>query len=1187
MALSTTSPAGVGERTAGGDATGGARAGRPGGVLLALLVAGLQVAFGQAPGEVVSKLDAWADLDDVLHVRWITSAPTKGVVEYGPTTQFGGVAAEDPSSLRGTTNNRDSGAGWASNHRADVRGIAAWPVCVRVAGEVRDGGRFESGAIKVERAARPSGRTARGVVPISVHSGGWDLPRVPVTVGVPFAAGELAAAANVRVLADGREIPSQSKAAVRWRVDNTVKWLRLDFLAPAAAAKVVLEYGADVSPRDYGPAVDVRARVGAELPLEPRLTDSDGKSYRAKVEEAGLEEQGPVKSVLRFRGCHAAADGSRLFAFTMRVHCWAWDDGVRVDYTFGNDNVASELTSIRALTLVRKGVRSDRVTVGVGDDKAVLLKGEAVLQREDFEWVKLPRGGKGRRLTGVADLGRGGSVIVRDFWQQWPISMALSEEGAVVGLCPSLPQGFYANRKDEDKLYYHVRDGLHTFRQGLSKTWEIWLAPAATSGALVKERPAASVPPEWIEDSGALRRIAVAVRGQFTGYDEALAKGVTRFPAKRDAAREYGMMNFGDWYGERRWNWGNLEYDLGHAFLTQFARTGTPGFYRRAEEILRHQRDIDTRHYAKDPRRIGQQWTHCMGHTAGYYPADHKNMKVYASRGWSDNRGHIWAQGMFEHYLLGGDVRSWETARLIADWAAGPQTTNFRFGNAREPGWMTKLVMSAYYATDDPYYLNAATIMLDKVREASLATGDRGFFHHKLPHGHCNCDEARKHYGEAGFMLGVLMTGMKMYYDATGDDRVADDIAKIARFIVAATWVPERLCFRYTPCPNTGASVGSAWIKLEGLAFGARRTGDKELANVCRSALAAAWKALPSSGKSAGYVLCSSAQALEEVAHLPGGDFAEYRAEIERMLKSPARRLLPTNVPNPDFETETAGWPSRGWAIEQDTEVKHSGRASLRISGRRSGCNEYVNTTYDTSGSPYEIVWLEPGATYRLMAWLRVGRISPGAPGPSLRLAFRDDTGTRGSKGTNAYDLTRLGTWQKLSADIAIPEWNTRNYIALNTNNAGDIDVLMHFDDVSLVRSDRGTADWYETHRLDPAAAVLAEGAASRADPEQGGEEFLVGPGRAEWRVAVSAPAEYVLWAKLSAGAAVADVVVNESVKFGPVSVAESTWAVLGSVRLDAGQVVVTLPRLPAGARVGRLVLTSDPGSSLPRPSGE
>jgi len=101
----------------------------------------------------------------------------------------------------------------------------------------------------------------------------------------------------------------------------------------------------------------------------------------------------------------------------------------------------------------------------------------------------------------------------------------------------------------------------------------------------------------------------VASRAQFPGYDEALAAGIDRFLASRDGAREYGMMNFGDWYGERQWNWGNLEYDLGHGFLTQFVRSGKPSFFRRAEEAIRHQRDVDTRHHASDPRRVGQQWT--------------------------------------------------------------------------------------------------------------------------------------------------------------------------------------------------------------------------------------------------------------------------------------------------------------------------------------------------------------------------------------------------------------------------------------------------------------------------------------------------------------------------------------------------------------------------------------------------
>jgi len=32
--------------------------------------------------------------------------------------------------------------------------------------------------------------------------------------------------------------------------------------------------------------------------------------------------------------------------------------------------------------------------------------------------------------------------------------------------------------------------------------------------------------------------------------------------------------------GERTWNWGNLEYDLGHGLLTQFGAAAAPAFYR-------------------------------------------------------------------------------------------------------------------------------------------------------------------------------------------------------------------------------------------------------------------------------------------------------------------------------------------------------------------------------------------------------------------------------------------------------------------------------------------------------------------------------------------------------------------------------------------------------------------------------
>jgi hypothetical protein len=1141
------------------------------------------VALAQDP-PVVSRLDAWADLDQVVHVRWITAVPTKGRVEVQGAAGIARVVDEDADALRGTTNNRDAGTGWASNHRAEIAGVTAWPLRLRLKGTSSTGVEFESQPVSVERAKAPAGRTQRAQIAVSVDPGDWTLSQLPLTFGVPFPPGELADPASLRLLGpDGAEIPCQVALVGRWRADQSVRWLRLDTLVPVAARALTVEYGSAVTRREAGPAL--AAPPAALAALAAVLTAPDGKAYRGTIDETATEAAGPVKTVLRAHGHYAADDGAKLCAFTARLTVWAGSGLQRLDYTFENDRAAEELTAIRSLVLEpMRGGGAAPLKVLTEAGELALTKGSRVLQREDFEWLQEPGGAKGKRLPGVVLTGAAnGAVVMRDFWQSWPASIAAADGTAAFGLCPELPNGFYAGRKDEEKLYYQIRDGLHTFRQGFTRTWEFWLiaADAAVATSLTGERPVAALPPEWLENSGVFQQLAISVRDQFRDYDEAVARGIDGYLANRDASREYGMMNFGDWFGERRLNWGNLEYDLGHGFLTQFMRTGNPAFFRRAEECVRHERDVDTRHYASDPRRVGQQWTHSMGHTAGYYPKGYQDMEIYSSPGWSDNRGHIWAQGMFEHYLLGGEPRSWETARLIADWAAGPQTTNFTFGNARETGWMTKLVIAAYLATDDPFYLSAAKIMLDGEHAKSVASGDHGFYFHELQPGHCDCPKGEKHSGEANFMLGVLMTGMTLYYHATGDEQVAADIVKIARFCVESMWVPERLAFRYTSCPKTSPSAASAWIMMQGLAFAAHHANDEALATVCRQALAAAWSSLPSGGKSAGYVLCSSAQALEEIAKLKGVSFTDFRARIDRMLRNPGRRALPTNVPNPDFEITADGWPSRGIAAERVTSQKHSGAAALHIRGKLTGQGEYVNTRYDTSGDPAEILWLKPKQKYRLAGWLRVEQASPTTPAPSLRLTFRDATGSRTAATTPPYDLTKLGTWQRLTTEFELPEWNTRNYLALNTNSRAEVEIDMYLDDVSLTPVEAVGNDPYAYLRLDPAAATLSAGATLRKDKDVIDVVRLAGPGKAAWTATVEGPGRYTLWAVLDPGTRLAGVTVNGQALPAAEPPAEVTWVRLGALDLTAGAVSVELTKLPAVPAVHRLVLTDDPSSSL------
>ena len=64
-------------------------------------------------------------------------------------------------------------------------------------------------------------------------------------------------------------------------------------------------------------------------------------------------------------------------------------------------------------------------------------------------------------------------------------------------------------------------------------------------------------------------------------------------------------MNFGDWWGERQHNWGNLEYDDSHVFLRHFARTGDTTAWTAGDRGAKHYADVDTIHYHADPWRVG------------------------------------------------------------------------------------------------------------------------------------------------------------------------------------------------------------------------------------------------------------------------------------------------------------------------------------------------------------------------------------------------------------------------------------------------------------------------------------------------------------------------------------------------------------------------------------------------------
>ena len=134
--------------------------------------------------------------------------------------------------------------------------------------------------------------------------------------------------------------------------------------------------------------------------------------------------------------------------------------------------------------------------------------------------------------------------------------------------------------------------------------------------------------------------------------------------------------------------------------------------------------------------------------------------------------------------------------------------------------------------SDDPRYLNAAHLVFERVWERQEPGGG---WVRQLQKGHCGCVPPR-HRGEAGFMVGVLLSGLRRYHELTGDARAAQAIVGGARWLLRNTYDPETRRFRYTACPRSLPHHVRQIV--DGLVYGCRLAPDPELRAVIDEALA-------------------------------------------------------------------------------------------------------------------------------------------------------------------------------------------------------------------------------------------------------------------------------------------------------------------------------------------------------------
>jgi hypothetical protein len=762
--------------------------------------------------------------------------------------------------------------------------------------------------VRLDAPREPAGAVRQASIPLTVRSSSGAAPDAPfpVTSGIPFPEGALGSEVGLRLLdAVGRETPLQTSVLARWPGD-TVKWALIDFQAKPGE-EYRLEYGSAVRRRT--PASPLRIHESPEkveittgplrfaiakrtsgflesvwldadrdgvfrdaerilapsAPAEFVLRDEQGQPFRTlgPPDQVVVEEQGPVRASVLVRGRHRNANGDSLFGYVLRLDAYAGQSFLRVRYTFENDHGAAEFTRIRQLTLqlpLGEGRTAWSLEGRRGGPAAEIAR---LRQDTDDKYAFQADGGQpetGRRANGWAEWSNRRhrvALAARDFWQNYPKELAVTPRGIEFGLCPELAASSYAEARgtvDEHRLYFYLRHGRYDIRQGMSKTHEFWLdfRPAsepATSPLETQRAPLLAIAsPAWYVGSRAFGEMpAPGAPGLAARYDAAIARAVDDYLEDRERDRAYGMLNFGDWWGERGINWGNSEYDMANAMLLQFARTGDLRSFRIAEEAEWHHRDVDTIQGHRDASRVGGAYHHAIGHTGGYWaqsPVPNQGIAVGIL-----TVDHVFVDGHLNYYYLTGDRRSLETSRKVADRYGIYETRAYDFADARIAGWHLVLTTAVYQATRDPVHLNAARLIVERALERQEADGGWNRLHI------CSHPNEPEHRGELGYMQGVMLAGLRRYFTLTGDERAAQAIERGTEFLLNHLWVPEAGRFKYSSCPRTGALEAADalnFLLLDGMVFAHRRSGGDRLKAVLRQATVRLLENMESFGGEAG-----------------------------------------------------------------------------------------------------------------------------------------------------------------------------------------------------------------------------------------------------------------------------------------------------------------------------------------------
>ncbi|HWL51145.1 MAG TPA: hypothetical protein VNQ90_01825 [Chthoniobacteraceae bacterium] len=625
----------------------------------------------------------------------------------------------------------------------------------------------------------------------------------PVVQGIPLAQGDLAAPEMV-LSAGQAPVAHQFTPMNRWQ-DGSIKWALLQFTLNAGNKDESLTLAPAPKPqkpqKPVHPVQVKREGQGRVVTLGNSLVEATLAADHAVLKIAGRRQLPVINAFELYQSVEGQPGTVRWDAVDLRRSTpWqaeAWlsgslhgPDGTTLERLRLSVTVFADVPYVRLRTTVINQRPGEMATDEYGFRlKPAWSSAEAIVNSSGEGWLLYP--GPEATLTSAT----------RYFSHRWPNGLSLTPDTI----------DFRLFRSGDQRL------PRLTTCLGEALTHEVWLAvtPEPVTENAARRFSALVETPPRLDASALLRESRVWGPIPEIGRDEPIYEKVIEgnlAPVLGHGAQE-GIRLYGSYNSTLLTNfyWNTL-----HTLYTVYAMTGERRWFDWAERSVRHQINHLICHEPTEAQPAG----------GVKYRLDHSGEPTFDIKTQT-------LDALFDHWQMSGEDEARQLAVGVADFILESSRTRAARNStsARVQGWGLMFLMRAYRDTLDERYLKEAG---EWAQVALKHTHPRRGAYLENPN-HVS------YPGLSPFKNGILLTGLREFYETTADPGIGALLYQIAWSVYAETYNPNNtearpnLDYEYSPVPYKRAPMTRLNVGISaGQAYAAAISGDRRLAEIAR-----------------------------------------------------------------------------------------------------------------------------------------------------------------------------------------------------------------------------------------------------------------------------------------------------------------------------------------------------------------